>query len=71
MPIVRRIVTEHGAEIDFQSAEGKGTTVRIHFHHNQDAHSEEFVSGSEELTSRTGLVTELETEDPAIGIEDF
>ncbi len=64
MPIVRRIVTEHGAEIDFQSAEGKGTTIRIHFHHNQDAHSEEFVSGSEELTSRTGLVTELETEDP-------
>ena len=64
MPIVRRIVTEHGAEIDFQSAEGKGTTIRIHFHHNQDAHSEEFVSGSEELTSRTGLVPELETEDP-------
>ena len=36
MPIVRRIVTEHGAEIDFQSAEGEGTTVRIHFHQNQD-----------------------------------
>ena len=64
MPIVRRIVTEHGAEIDFQSAEGKGTTVRIHFHHNQDAHSEEseeFVLRTEELTSRTGLVTELKT----------
>ena len=58
MPIVRRIVTEHGAEIDFQSSEGKGTTVRIHFYHNQEARSEEFVSGAEELTSRTRLVTE-------------
>ena len=64
MPIVRRIVTEHGAEIDFQSAEDAGTTVRIHFHHNQDARSEEFVSEAEELTPRTSLVTELETEDP-------
>ncbi|RKU15691.1 hypothetical protein C6500_19295 [Candidatus Poribacteria bacterium] len=70
MPIVRRIVTEHGAEIDFRSAEGEGTTVRIHFHHNQDARSEEFVTGAEELTSRTSLVTELETEDPAIGVEN-
>ena len=60
MPIVRRIVTEHGAEIDFQSTEGKGTTVRIHFHQNQDARSEEFVSETEELTSHTSLVTELE-----------
>ena len=71
MPIVRRIVTEHGAEMDFQSAEGEGTTFRIHFHHNQDAHSEEFVSGAEELTPRTSLATELETEDSAIGVEDF
>ena len=43
MPIVRRIVTEHGAEIDFQSTEGEGTTVRIHFHQNQETRSEEFV----------------------------
>ena len=71
MPIVRRIVTEHGAEIDFQSAEGEGTTVRIHFHHNQDARSEEFVSGAEELTPRTSLATELETGDPTMGVEDF
>ena len=70
MPIVRRIVTEHGAEIDFQSAEGEGTTVRIHFHHNQEARFEEFVSGAEELTPRTSLVTEPETEDPAIGVEN-
>ena len=34
VPIVRRIVTEHGAEIDFQSTEGVGTTVRIHFPHD-------------------------------------
>ena len=71
MPIVRRIVTEHGAEIDFQSAEGEGTTVRIHFHQNREARSEEFVSGAEALTSHTSSVTELETEDPAIGVEDF
>ena len=71
MPIVRRIVTEHGAEIDFQSTEGEGTTVRIHFHQNRDTRSEEFVSGAEELTSHTSLVTELETEEPAMGVEDF
>ncbi len=53
MPITRRIVTDHGAKIDFQSAEGEGTTFRIHFHHNQDTHYEEFVSGTEELASRT------------------
>ena len=39
VPIVRRIVTEHGAEIDFQSTEGKGATVRIHFPSNQGTHS--------------------------------
>ena len=31
IPIVRQIVAEHGAEIDFQSTEGVGTTVRICF----------------------------------------
>ena len=64
MPIVRRIVTEHGAEIDLQSTEGEGTTVRIHFHQNQ-------ATRSEELTSHASLVTDLETEDPAISVEDF
>ena len=29
MPIVKRIVTEHSAEMDCQSAENVGTTVRI------------------------------------------
>ena len=63
VPIVRRIVTEHGAEIDFQSTEGEGTTVRIHFSHNQETRSEESTSATEELISRTRLVTELETEE--------
>ena len=63
VPIVRRIVTEHGADIDFQSTEGEGTTVRIHFPNNQTTRSEEFTSATEELTPHTSLVTELETED--------
>ena len=71
MPIVRRIVTEHGAEIDFQSAEGEGTTVRIHFHRNQGTRSEEFTSPTEELIPHTNVVTELETEDSVISVEDF
>ena len=70
VPIVRRIVTEHGAEIDFQSTEGVGTTVRIHFPHDQWTHSEEFTSAAEELIPHTSLVTELETEDPAIEVKD-
>ena len=70
MPIVRRIVTEHGAEIDFQSTEGEGTTVLIRFTHNQDARSEEFASAVEDLTPHTSLVTELETEDQEIVIKD-
>ena len=51
MPIVRRIVTEHGAEIDFQSVEGEGTTVRIHFHHNQDDRSNGNVIQGTDLVS--------------------
>ena len=61
MPIVRRIVTEHGAEINFQSTEGVGTTVRIYFPHNQGTPSEEFASAAEDLTPHTDLVPELET----------
>ena len=70
MPIVRRIVTEHGAEIDFQSTEDEGTTVFIRFLHNQDARSEEFASAVEDLTPHTSLVTGLETEDQEIVIKD-
>ena len=69
VPIVRRIVTEHGADIDFQSTEGEGTTVRIHFPHNQGARSEAFTSATEDLIPHTNLVTELETEDHVIGIK--
>ncbi|MCE2414402.1 HAMP domain-containing protein [Candidatus Poribacteria bacterium] len=70
VPIVRRIVTEHGADIDFQSAEGEGTTVRIHFSHNQETRSEAFTSATQEFIPRTSLVTELETEDPTVGVKD-
>ena len=63
VPIVRRIVTEHGAEIDFQSTEGVGTTVRIHFPHDRETRSGESTSADEELIPRTNLVSELETED--------
>ena len=49
VPIVRRIVTEHGADIDFQSTEGEGTTVRIHFPTHQGTRSEEFTSATEEF----------------------
>ena len=49
VPIVRRIVTEHGADIDFQSTEGEGTTVRIHFPTHQGTRAEAFTSAAEEL----------------------
>ena len=51
VPIVRRIVTEHGAEIDFQSTEGVGTTVRIHFPHNPGTHAEELTSAAEKINT--------------------
>ena len=38
MPIVKRIVTEHGAEMDCQSTENVGTTVRIRFFMTQVLH---------------------------------
>ena len=70
MPIVRRIVTEHGAEINFQSTEGVGTTVRIHFPHNQGTRSEELASAAEDLTPHTDLVPELETGEQVIDTKD-
>jgi signal transduction histidine kinase len=39
MPIVKRIVTEHGAEMECQSTEDVGTTVRIRFPYNPDVRS--------------------------------
>ena len=38
MPIVKRIVTEHGAEMDCQSTEDVGTTVRIRFPFSDKLH---------------------------------
>ena len=70
VPIVRRIVTEHGAEINFQSTEGVGTTVRIHFPHNQGTPSEEFASAAEDLTPHTDLVPEFEIGEQVIDTKD-
>ena len=46
MPIVKRIVTEHSAEMDCQSAENVGTTVRIRFPYNPSASSEDLAAAS-------------------------
>lgn len=70
MPIVRRIVTEHDAEINFQSTEGVGTTVRIYFPCNQSAHSEEFALAAEALTPRADLIPDLETDEQVVDTED-
>ena len=50
MPIVQRIVTEHGAEMDCQSTENVGTTVRIHFLYDPTVPPEELTGESEALT---------------------
>ncbi|MXY27704.1 HAMP domain-containing protein [Candidatus Poribacteria bacterium] len=46
MPIVKRIVTEHSAEMDCQSAENVGTTVRIRFPYDPNAPSEDLAAES-------------------------
>ena len=61
MPIVGRIVAEHGAKIDCQSTQGVGTTVHIHFPCNQDVDSEELASEVEEFMPLRSFVPELET----------
>ncbi len=53
MPIVKRIVTEHGAEMDCQSTENVGTTVRIRFHYDPSAPPEEVAAEPEELKTET------------------
>ncbi|RKU12994.1 hypothetical protein C6503_16495 [Candidatus Poribacteria bacterium] len=70
IPIVRRIVADHGAEIDFQSTEGVGTTVRIRFPDNQSERSEELTPEPEALTSLTDLGPQLETEEPSIDTQE-
>lgn len=59
MSIVRRIVTEHGGEIDFQSREGVGTTFRVCFPHNPGSRSEESSWNTEGLAAYTDLVEEF------------
>ena len=63
IPIVRRIVEEHGAEIEFESTEDVGTTVRIYIPYNRNERVEELVLGPEGLIPLTGLTPKLETQD--------
>ncbi|RKU25203.1 hypothetical protein C6499_15300 [Candidatus Poribacteria bacterium] len=63
VPIVRRIVAEHAAEIGFESTEGVGTTVRIHFPYNQGEQSEEVAMVPQDLMPLTRLKTKEETID--------
>ena len=70
MPIVGRIVAEHGAKIDFQSEQGVGTTVRVHFSCNQGVDSEELASEIEELMPLRSFVPELETIDQRTDTEN-
>ena len=62
IPIVRRIIDDHGARIDFQSTENVGTTVCIHFLYDPDQRPENVALVSEELTPLTNLEPTLETE---------
>ena len=59
MPIVKRIVTEHGAEMDCQSAEDVGTTVRIRFSYDPSVSPDGLAAESEKLKS-------IETEEQMI-----
>ena len=66
IPIVRRIVDEHGAEIEFQSTEDVGTTVRIYFLYHRDERAEELALGPEGLIPLTNLAPKLETKDRSV-----
>ena len=70
IPIVGRIVAEHGAEIDFQSTEGVGTTVRIRFSDDPSEGSEELTPEPEELTPLIGLRPKLETEERSVDTQE-
>lgn len=63
LPIVRRIVAEHGAEIAFQSTEGVGTTVHIYFPYIRGEHAEEVVRVPEELMPLARLAIKEESGD--------
>ena len=66
IPIVRRIVEEHGAEIEFESAEAVGTTVRIYFPYDRNERAEELALGPEGLIPLTGLTPKLEIKDRSV-----
>ena len=70
IPIVRQIVAEHGAEIDFQSTEGVGTTVCIRFSDDPSERSEKLTPEPEELTPLTGLRPQLETEERSVDTQE-
>ena len=70
IPIVRQIVAEHGADIDFQSTEGVGTTVRIRFPSNQSERSAALTPEPEELTQRIGVEPKSETEERLIDVQE-
>ena len=63
IPIVRRIVEEHDAEIEFESTEDVGTTVRIYIPYDPNERAEELALGPEGLIPLTGLTPKLETQD--------
>ena len=63
VPIVRRIIAEHAAEINFESTEGIGTTVRIHFPYNRGEQSEEVAMVPQDLMPLTRLKTKEEAID--------
>lgn len=66
IPIVRRILEEHGAEIEFESTEDVGTTVRIYLLYNPNERAEELALGPEGLIPLTGLTPKLETQDRSV-----
>ena len=70
IPIVKRIVEEHGAEIEFESTEAVGTTVRIYFSYNRNERAEELALGPEGLIPLTGLTPKLEIKDRSVDSTD-
>ena len=70
IPIVNRIVEEHGAEIEFESTEAVGTTVRIYFPYNPNERTEELALGPEGLIPLTGLTPKLKIKDRSVDPTD-
>ena len=66
VPIVRRIVAEHAAEINFESTEGIGTTVRTHFPYNRGEQSEKVAMVPHDLMP----LTRLKTKEKAIDAQE-